>query len=289
VFVVSKYTANGRYPQFADRLRESCVRHGLPCDVAEVQPPPGVTGRQAWLDVMHAVPNWIINALCQRRGPVLYLDADCEIVEYPALLMGALEGGHDFAIYNWHADPQALNGVPYDPTRLLGSGGVIYFNYTAAALELLMRWVSNTPAHRDLPCDQVLDIAFNGSRGLPLRPLWLPKSYNRMTSHFPDVRPVINHVYVNGGHREENAAEAVPTTGPESKGWGWKENAKPIGLICNRCQKLSEYAKCQTETTAFGEVPICEECRKARDGDEAKGMIACAPPLRGVQAKLGAA
>ena len=72
-----------------------------------------------------------------------------------------------------------------------------------------------------------------------------------------------------------NAVYDQPGSGP----------ATSPGLCCNRCQKVTVYERCASETTAFGEAPICADCLAKRNRDEA--MVA-APPLRGVVPKPAA-
>jgi hypothetical protein len=79
------------------------------------------------------------------------------------------------------------------------SGGVMKFGYTAAAIELLLRW-STRIRLGGLQDDPSLDDVFNTAKP-PVNPLWLPQSYNRMDALFHDVAPVIDHDYRGGGHR----------------------------------------------------------------------------------------
>lgn len=185
----SVYTDHGNYPQLAIKLRDSLKKWGVLFRIDKITteggaPPPHNFKAQH-----------ILRVLCEVRQPICWLDIDCEVVQPPVLLF---QNTHDFAVYNWYADSGNHLGLPYDPTRLMASGGVQYYGYTAPALELAFRWANRLTM--DLREDDlVLDSVFNESRP-PVNPLWLPRNYNRMAYHWPDVEPVINHDYTGGQH-----------------------------------------------------------------------------------------
>lgn len=198
---ISRFTNTGHYPELADKLRRSLdsfsLRHSLSEYDAEAN----------WNKSVHRKPLMILSALLESREPVCWLDADCEVCQLPSLLLNTAQ---DFAAYNWHADQENVGKFAYDPTRLKASGGVLMFGYTAPALELLMRWVSGVMANPDpAGTDPVLDRVFNRFRP-PVNPLWLPKSYNRHDSQWPNVKPVINHVYRERGHSKPDYPVTYP-------------------------------------------------------------------------------
>jgi hypothetical protein len=193
MIVASFFTPNGNYPALAQRLADSCNRFNVPSRIMKVDD----TGQ--WLSSNNLKPSIILDALFETRQPILFCDADCELLAKPAILDDT-----DFGIYNWHADKECIKPeIPYNPSVLLGSGGVIYFNYTAPAIELLIRWretLSRNPQGVD---DQVLDYCFNTSRP-PVKCWWMPKTMNFMTGLFGDVPEdcVIRHDFLNRLHRE---------------------------------------------------------------------------------------
>jgi len=144
--------------------------------------------------------------LLQHRKPVIWLDIDTTVWKYPGLLFGE----EDFAIYNWYADlNHHLEGmIEYNPdaTNLFCSGGVQKWGYTAPAIELLIRWIRAIhESDKSKGDDPVLDYVFNKFQP-PVKPLWLPKTYNRMDKHtwhwqsVPLDQVVINHDYTAGQH-----------------------------------------------------------------------------------------
>lgn len=267
MLVFSRYTPDGTYPKFAATLKASCIKHGISHDIQEAYPAPGRTSKDSWQRTMYTFTQQLLMAVITHRQPICWMDCDCEIIERPDLLLNTTA---DFATYNVHADPQNVHGIAFNPNRLLNCGGVLYFNYSTPAIELMLRWIFGCNASLDhhnknlegvlTPWDQILDAAYNSER-IPLTPLWLPKSYNRMTTHFPEVAPIINHIFTDGGHKEEKAVLQSPQ------------------LKCHRCEKMVAYDQVDNEDASdgIGSMPVCRECKPLK-----------APPLRGVQMTVGA-
>lgn len=179
---ISYYT--DEYVDDAKRLIESLDRHGLPHAVQRIE------NFKSWNEAVNYRTRWILGHLLSSRQAVCWLDADCEVVKMPSLLLGA---SVDFAAYNWSADPEATNGVAYDPTKLTVTGAVLYFAYTAPSIELILRWEQQMKEQPHIVgSDPVLDIAYNVWRP-PCTTLWLPKTYGRIKTYWPDVEPVIDH------------------------------------------------------------------------------------------------
>lgn len=186
--VLSRYTNQGEYKALAQKLALSCERFGLQASIDAVE------AEETWAATANEKPTWILNALLNAREAILWLDADCEIVKLPVLLLGA---SVDIAAYNFAADPDNRTGVAYDPAKAVVTTGVLYVSYTAGAIELMLRWISSIARGNGEQTDPLFDEAFNTCRP-PVRCLWLPKAYNRMDSMWPDVEPVINHAYRRG-------------------------------------------------------------------------------------------
>lgn len=153
--------------------------------------------------------------------PVLYLDADCVVAEYPARIDDLLSSQVDFAIFNWlaeeHTEAYVRTELPVQdgPTRrvaserfyrfshsidslcerqLLCSRAVQWWNRTAPAITLLEQWqgvIERSPGSAD---DKGLDYAFNNypSGAARLRAAWLPKGYARYGWWIYE-RPFIDH------------------------------------------------------------------------------------------------
>ena len=195
MIVVSFFTRNGSYPQLAHRLSHSCTKLGLHHRIIEV------ADRGQWKSLVNLKADVIQQVIFEFRRPVLWVDVDCEILKLPTLLW---EEEHDFGVYNWHADSDNANRFPFDPARMRCSSGVLWFRYTAPAIELLTRWRTAIAANPQGIDDQILDEVYNSTRP-PVRPLWLPRTYNFMTRLYGEATPevVIRHDYIEGGHRDE--------------------------------------------------------------------------------------
>ena len=205
---ISFFTPQGNYPNLADKLKSSLVKFDLDHEIAER------AEFSSWGEGVSFKPKYILDRLLTHRRPIVWLDVDTEVRKCPDLLFGE----HDFAIYNWRADlnHHLAGRIPYDPdTRSVTiSGGVQKYGYSAAAIEILVRWISLINASDCTKgTDPLLDKVINTFQP-PIKPLWLPKTYNRMDnlSHHwrvvPDHDVVINHDYASGkGGRHRGGSE----------------------------------------------------------------------------------
>lgn len=186
--IVSFYTGEGAYKDFAEKLRASCVKFGITPHIEQL-PSTGV-----WARNNSRKPGFMQRKLLELKRPIIWCDADCEVCQFPALLDNP---PFDFAVYNWAADPK--EDVPDQSVkRLKATSGVVFFNYTPPALQLMYAWVKAAEKEPTIPDDTVLDMIFDRWRGVKIRYFWLPREYNRMDLRWPHVAPVINHVYRDG-------------------------------------------------------------------------------------------
>jgi hypothetical protein len=190
--IVSFYTGEGAYRDFAEKLRRSCERFGITPHIEQLRS----TG--VWARNNSMKPAFMHRKLLELKRPIIWCDADCEVCEYPALLDTREV---DLAVFNWAADPHDPNDnrePDQSCTILKSTSGVLYFNYTPAALQLMYQWVANAQKQPTIPDDTVLDMTFARFKGPKIRHLWLPRAYNRMDLRWPHIKPVINHVYRDG-------------------------------------------------------------------------------------------
>jgi hypothetical protein len=197
---VSFFTPNGNYPLLADKLKASLDRFELNSDVMELPQFP------TWQRAVACKSKFILDMLDYHKRPVVWMDADTEVWQFPELLFGP----HDFAVYNWSVDTDHHLAGSLDPDKMLCSGGVIKFGWTNGAYNLLKRWseAMQTAQGED---DPELDLVFND--GADVNPLWLPKTYNRMDKHthhwssIPADQVVINHDYTGGKHGQVDSPQ----------------------------------------------------------------------------------
>lgn len=186
--VVSFYTGEGAYKDFADKLRRSCEKLGITPHIEKLDS----TG--VWAHNNSKKPSFVLRKLMELKRPIIWCDADCEVIEFPTRLDNPK---FDLGVYNWAADP---DGGTLDPDckLLQASSGVLLLNYTSPMLQLAHQWVAAATKHPQIPDDTVLDQVYMGWRGAKLRHFWLPREYNRMDLRWPHIKPVINHVYRDG-------------------------------------------------------------------------------------------
>lgn len=197
--VVSFLTGQPKYVEQAARLRASCDRFKLPHRIQQLELP------GSWANICNLKPQFLLQMMLAIRGPILWCDVDCEILRETGRYSGiklAEEFGVpyrycDFGIYNWRADREVsqLYGG-YDPSKLLSSSGVVYLDYTAPVMELLLRWADACAETPHIVDDQVLDRVW-ASNPPPVKPLWFPRTMNWMVGHYgpPTADCIIRHDY----------------------------------------------------------------------------------------------
>lgn len=198
MIAVSFFTNNGSYPALAERLHNSCDAVGLRHKIVSVK------DRPTWHNAVNLKPGFILHMLMEAREPVLWLDCDCEVRKFPSLLA---DTDADLAVYEWRHGER-----DWDGSEICNSGGASYWAYTAPAMELLVRWGHASQQYPDMVDDQTLDAVWKASRPT-VKPLWLPKTYNWMESHFGPTPEdcVIWHDYAEGRHREAVDAGRLAT------------------------------------------------------------------------------
>jgi len=186
--VVSFYTGEGAYKDFAEKLRRSCERFGITPHIEKLD----TTG--VWSHNLNLKPPFLYRKLMELKRPIIWCDADAEIIQHPSLFE---QPTFDFAVYNWAADPTET--TPDQACRKLNAtSGVLYLNYCAPVLQLVYQWNQACQRAPQISDDVVLDSVWAAWRGPKLRTFWLPREYNRMDLRWPDLPPVINHVYRDG-------------------------------------------------------------------------------------------
>ena len=176
--VVSFYTCNTPYEVEVRRLLESCERFQL----------------ETYVECRDSIGNWHLNC-CQKgpfvleclhrfQRPVLWLDADAEVVAYPKLFE---EAEFDFGVYIG----EQLNS------------GTAFFAYTPKALTLVDLWAALCQ-RRARSLDQVLlDQAYRRLKR-ELKTRLLPQSYCKVFDapwRDAEQKPVIVHHQASRRHR----------------------------------------------------------------------------------------
>jgi hypothetical protein len=206
MLAVSYYTPDGNYRAYAEKLRASCERFGIEHQIEELP------SRGSWVKNIGRKAQFVYDKLMANKRAVVWLDVDCEVMEYPVLLD---DERYDFMVYNWYAEPNP-NQTFLDPSKLGCASGVFKVAYTAAGLQLIHKWIAACKDYPDERDDMVLDHVWQKWKGPKIKSLWLPKAYNRMDTRWPDVKPVINHVYTDGVIFRDASSAPVREKGVES-------------------------------------------------------------------------
>lgn len=185
------------FSERAAALARSCGEHGVPHHLERID-------AAEYRRTIAFKPTFMLRMLTRHRRPIVYMDADFEVKQYPALFDNP--AGADLMIYNWYADPNNSIGR-YQPRTLLCSSGVVYWNHTRGALRLLEEWSAVARANPRCADDQILDRVFNqGGYVRRLSCEWLPQSYLRIAPEFPDTEPVLDHADAPGSNGPPGAA-----------------------------------------------------------------------------------
>jgi len=135
--VISFYTPDWRYPEYADNLRQDCRSQGLEFLIDEVP------SHGDYVKNCNIKPRFIREKLYQLKSPVLWIDVDGSLLKAPELLLSHTIGEYDIA----------GNRVTNNTERIYV--GSIWFNYTKTTLDFLDTWV-------DIVDNSIDDAAFNG-------------------------------------------------------------------------------------------------------------------------------
>jgi hypothetical protein len=128
--VVSFYTDDWEYPQYAEKLKQDCSRLGLRKYIIRKEDSGG------WLANTRLKPIFILESLMRLREPLLWIDVDGSLLKMPELL----QSGHGIDI--------AIRPKPKGRSRKWHVG-TMYFNYTSATIGFLQEWCEHIKGHKE--------------------------------------------------------------------------------------------------------------------------------------------
>ncbi len=174
--VVSFHTPDARYTKYAERLRQSCGKLGMPFLIVEMP-----KRFDTWVEMVSLKAQFMRHAMAEIDGPILWVDADGVLVQRPELLIGT---DVDFAIYAkdrrkraWRPIGRELEALPdewpfHDHRWFLT--GTVFVNNTNPGRTFLRDWerlATDEPrSYQQLVCQRAWCLC---------RPetMWLPESY----------------------------------------------------------------------------------------------------------------
>ena len=188
--VVSYHTPDERYTTYAERLRQSCGKLGMPFLIVEMPP-----YYDTWVEMVSLKPQFMRRAMAQLNGPILWVDADGVLVQRPEVLM---KTDVDFAIYAkdrgkraWRPIGRELETLPdewpFDDTRWFMTG-TIFVNNTGPGQTFLRDWetlaTAEPKAYQMLLCQKAWCMC-------KPRTAWMPETYCDVYGR--SKHPVIMH------------------------------------------------------------------------------------------------
>ena len=90
-------------------------------------------------------PTFIKKCLNKFKKPVIYIDLDMKIHQFPSLFKNNF---FDFMAFNWNIDPRITNRIDYYTMET--SGGIFYFNFTKTAIKILDIWIKSMNSNRTI-------------------------------------------------------------------------------------------------------------------------------------------
>lgn len=128
--VVSFYTNDWEYPQYAEKLKKDCERVGVSHHIRELKS----TGD--YIRNTALKPSFILSMLKELKTPILWIDCDGSLLSLPLLVDEPTDA--DFrakrtpktSVRTWHV-------------------GTLWINYTEKAIKLLENWVQQATTRAD--------------------------------------------------------------------------------------------------------------------------------------------
>ena len=203
--VVSFFTQDNEYAEYAKRLIDSLDRFGIEHDIIAVR------SLGAWEFDCARKAEIVRDAWRRSEVPIVWIDADATMEAFPSLFQ---EIDADFAIHRW-------DGWQF-------GSGTIYFNKTQAAELLIDQWVLRCHADPNT-WDQVhlqsawCDVAAQGA----LRTAWLPRSYLQINGAPADESPVILHWQASRQLKADGRVSGQPTLEATERGRALRATGLP--------------------------------------------------------------
>ena len=136
--IISFYTDDWKYPEYADLLKADCERLGLEHHIKLREN----TGK--WINNTRAKPSFILEALKELKGPVLWIDVDGSIYEKPELML-------EYTKYDMAPRPANYKwGRKWHVSTM-------YFNYTEKTIAFLEEWVARCEAAENISDELCLE------------------------------------------------------------------------------------------------------------------------------------
>lgn len=177
MLIVSYFTPD--YAEHAERLRTSCQRFGYRHWIQMVP------GTGSWLSNCNMKADFIREALLASDEPVLWLDADAEIMRRIEAALDHEEKlqDYDFAVFR---------DVKREGSRHYFRSGTLWFNKTYAAMGLVSTWNTRCIARPGVWDQESLYITWKEEQE-HLKTHWLPETYCKIHDRGDVADPHVVH------------------------------------------------------------------------------------------------
>jgi len=262
------------YKDKAERLLRSCARHDICCKATQAPTsfgPDAPEGSEEYrFQFIASKPAFILGQMKATKLPVVWLDSDLEFHAYPTLFApgGWEDGPRDVAIFNYWGNESAGSTVPST------ASGVVYFNSTDRAKNLLVAWAEGMAFDTNFraPDDQVLnDLLGQGGWATRASFGWLPSSYLRcLPMFYRGVVPVIDHDHGNPTGLIEHSSEKpkMPTPGEGAAPVEWKDGIPHPG----KCKVDLPAASAEEPQAAGAEAAATQEAAAEAEAAPKAGL-----------------
>lgn len=127
--IISFYTDDWKYPEYAKRMQKDCDDLGLECYIQELE------SKGGYLQNTCLKPKFILDCLLKFKRPILWLDVDTKIMTRPDALKGFSK---DFA--GCETPPSHFKDLYVSP---------LAFGYNNKTKKFIKKWVAATGAISD--------------------------------------------------------------------------------------------------------------------------------------------
>ena len=168
--IVSFYTKDWQYPEYANKLKNDCIRLKIDYDIQEL-PSTGDYIRNTSLK-----PQFILDMLNKHKRPVLWIDCDGSLLKSPDVLIDFDKSDFDFS----------AKKCPDNYVRQYHVG-TLCFNYNRYVINLIETWI-DCSFNKQRADDSAFDVAIR-EFDTPPKVKLLPDNYFIILKKLTDVPP----------------------------------------------------------------------------------------------------
>ncbi len=192
--IVSFYAGDACYEVYAQRLRRGCEALGLDHLIVKLS-----THLDTWVEITNLKGRFLRHVMRKVARPILWVDADGEVLQLPTLL---IDTDVDFAVFartrKWKWKPigrrpmELPKGWPDQMGPKWFLSGTVFLNRTKGAMNLLEEWARRAKADMRGYEQYMLQEAWCETRPSTF---WLPEEYCQVRKRKPGT--VIVHEFAS--------------------------------------------------------------------------------------------